>query len=273
MQPQFAIGPPMTPPPSDVARRRLHESDASPLFIADWRDAVFIHYRIAPRWLASHVPFPLDCHNGWAYVSVVAFTQRDLRPGFGGRLAAALVSPIANHPFLNVRTYVRLDGEPAIFFLSEWLPNRLAVMLGPRTFGLPYRLGRLCYQNATAAGRLVGDVIDASGAGRFTYFGTACAARPSPAGAGSLTEFLLERYTCFTHVAGRCRRFRIWHAPWPQRSATLDVLHDSLLFRTGAWRDHAMCVGAHCSPGVSNVEIGRPHRVSRAQCRGSISMS
>jgi len=30
-----------------------------------------------------------------------------------------------------------------IFFIAEWIPNRLAVLIGPRMYGLPYRLGRL----------------------------------------------------------------------------------------------------------------------------------
>src|SRR5690348_9171346 len=80
----------------------------NPLFVADWTDAVFVHFAIDPRVLQPHVPFELDLYGGKAYVSLVAFTQERLRPRVGGRLAAALSAPLATHHFLNVRTYVRV---------------------------------------------------------------------------------------------------------------------------------------------------------------------
>src|SRR5206468_5090839 len=102
--------------------------------------------------------FELDLRDGQAYVSLVAFTQRRLRPAFGGRVAAMLASPLADHAFLNVRTYVRHRGEAGIFFIAEWIPNRLAAWIGPRTYGLPYRLGQLYYAHDPAAGRFAGVV-------------------------------------------------------------------------------------------------------------------
>src|SRR3954469_204377 len=114
-----------------------------PLFVADWLDAVFIHFAVVPAALQPYVPFELDTRDGVAYVSLVAFTQRRLRPSIGGRIAEVLSAPLACHEFLNVRTYVRVDGEVGIHFLAEWIPNRLAALLGPPMYGLPYRVGRL----------------------------------------------------------------------------------------------------------------------------------
>ena len=43
---------------------------------------------------------------------------------------------------------------------------------------------------------------------------------------GSLDEFLLERYTAFTQF-GKCRRFfRIWHEPWRQVPAEIQIVTD-----------------------------------------------
>src|SRR5690242_12351895 len=116
------------------------------LFIADWLDAAFVHFRIDPAILQPMIPLPVDCFEGAAYVSIVAFTQRNLRPTIGGTLAAWLATPLATHEFLNVRTYVRHGGARGIYFLAEWIPNRLACLIGPRTYGLPYRMGKLDYQ-------------------------------------------------------------------------------------------------------------------------------
>src|SRR6266480_2967060 len=76
------------------------------LFVADWMDAVFIHFAVDAERLQRAVPLELDRHDGRAFVSVVAFTQRNLRPRLGGRLTGLLTAPLASHEFLNVRTYV-----------------------------------------------------------------------------------------------------------------------------------------------------------------------
>ena len=60
------------------------------MFRADWSDALFIHFRVDPGLLGRIVPFEIDTCCGDAYVSLVAFTQRRLRPAIGGKLAALL---------------------------------------------------------------------------------------------------------------------------------------------------------------------------------------
>ena len=103
------------------------------------------------------------------FVSLVAFTLVRMRPRIGGKLGEWLLKPIATHEFLNVRTYVRHRGEPGIFFLAEWLPNRLSVLLGPRSFGLPYRHGRLRYTHSRD-GSIVRGSVEAK-EGRLGYEG------------------------------------------------------------------------------------------------------
>ncbi|HEX8490696.1 MAG TPA: DUF2071 domain-containing protein, partial [Chthoniobacterales bacterium] len=114
---------------SAAARRRMLQTPGEPLFYANWDHAVMIHYETDPDALQSCVPFELDLRNGRAFVSLVAFTLRRMRPRLGGRIGEWLLKPIATHEFLNVRTYVRANDEPGIFFLVEWLSNRLSVPL------------------------------------------------------------------------------------------------------------------------------------------------
>src|SRR3954451_20206572 len=95
------------------------------MFKADWREAMFIHFRVDPDRLSRIVPFPLDTREGDAFVSLVAFTQKNLRPTIGGKFAAMLSAPLAHHEFLNLRAYVRVNGQSAIYFVAEWIPNRL----------------------------------------------------------------------------------------------------------------------------------------------------
>ena len=227
-----------------------------PLFTVDWHAAVFSHYAIDPHILQPHVPFQLDTRDGSAHVSLVAFTQRRMRPSLGGPVASWLITPIARHEFLNLRTYVRVNGEPGIHFIAEWIPNRLAVLLGPRTYGLPYRLGRLRYACNARARRLNGRVIARPGHA-FAYEAE-FSPDFAPAPPGSLDAFLLERYVAFTHHAGVTRRFQVDHAPWPQQRIDLHIVERSLLELGGAWSRHARFIGANFSSGVSDVIIGAP---------------
>jgi uncharacterized protein YqjF (DUF2071 family) len=243
---------------SEAGKCRMHAKAGDPLFLARWDRAVFIHYQADPVLLQRDVPFPLDLHEGRAFVSIVAFTLWRMRPRIGGRLSEWFFKPIASHEFLNVRTYVRHAGEPGIFFLAEWLSNPLSVRLGPRVFGLPYRLGHLSYAHDHDYGKILGAV--SASEGRLTYSAPITASGFEPSEAESLTEFLLERYTAFTSQGRRRRLFRVWHEPWRQTAIEIEITADDLIASTGPWWKSAECVGANYSPGVE-VWMGRPHRI------------
>lgn len=229
-----------------------------PMFRADWDHAVFIHFAIEPSVLQPHVPFELDVRDGKAFVSLVAFTQNHLRPTIGGRLAAALSTPLAHHEFLNLRTYVRVNGVPAIYFLSEWIPNRLAVLIGPRLYGLPYQWGTLRYRHMVP--KLSGRVI--APAGEIAYTATI---RPGTRYAevreGTLDHFLLERYVAFTHRDGVARRFDVDHEPWPQTAIDVTLTARTLLDSVGEWTRALRLIGGNYSPGARDVAISAPQQV------------
>ena len=245
---------------SKSARRRLLSTRGEPLFYANWDNALFIHYETDPEILERCVPYDVDLYNGRAFVSVVAFTMRGMRPRFGGPIGELILRPIGTHNFLNVRTYVRYRGEPAIYFMREWLSNRLSVLLGPATFGLPYRLGRIDYRHERAS--LSGNV--SAKEGQFSYEARSTKNSFEICEGRSLTEFLLERYTAFTQFRNAKRFFRIWHEPWQQVPANIDILADDLLASCGAWWRDAQLVGADYSPGVE-VWMGWPHKIDSSK--------
>jgi hypothetical protein len=229
--------------------------------LADWLRALFIHYEVEPSVLQPAVPFALDLLEGRAFVSVVAFTMERLRPGIGGRLSQWLFRPLATTRFLNVRTYVRHDNEAGIYFIAEFISNALAVPLGPITYGLPYRLGRLRFAHTlcadgpgTGGARVVarGRCFEAHWRGRQPF---------TPCEPGSLDEFLLERYTAFTAGRARLRQFRIWHEPWQQTPVAVEILDARLLNQTWPWFRHVRVAGAHFSPGATDVWMSGPHRL------------
>src|SRR5207249_1726590 len=95
---------------SEIARGRLLSIRGEALFYATWDPAIFIHYETDPQELQSCVPYDLDFYRGRAFVSLVAFSMRGMRPRFGGRIGELLLRPFATHHFLNVRTYIRHNG-------------------------------------------------------------------------------------------------------------------------------------------------------------------
>ncbi len=239
-----------------------HEIEARPFevpFVADWLDAVFIHYEVDPKALAEAIPFPLDTHEGKAYVSLVAFTMHGMRPKRGGRGTRWLTAPIATHQFLNLRTYVKHRGQYGIFFMKEWLNAPLAVRLGRFTFGLPYHRAEIVYEHGED--EVCGTV---TAAGKALQYGARPDGTPAPAEAGTRDAFLLERYTAFTNAGRRPKFFRVWHQPWKvQPLANLQIVRDDLIKNDDhPWSNTARLIGGHFTRGVEGVSMGRPHRVA-----------
>ncbi len=90
-----------------------------PLFIADWDRVLMIHFEVDADELERVVSFQLDLWHERAFVSIVAFTMRGMRPRFGGRFTRWLCQTTASHEFLNLHTYVRNGAESGIHFLTE----------------------------------------------------------------------------------------------------------------------------------------------------------
>ena len=247
--------------PSAAGLARMKACRGEPLFHSDWDQALMLHFEVERAALQREVPFPLDLREGRAFVTLVAFTMRRMRPRWGSALSRLLFSPIATHHFLNVRTYVEVQGERGIHFLAEWLSSRLAVALGPHTFSLPYRFGVFRYQNNWRRGGLHGAVTCPRTGNCFAYSATLSkAAEFTVCERASLDEWLMERYSAFNSVAGRKRFFRVWHPPWPQCPADVEVKNLSLLETNWPWFARANFIGANYSPGIRDVWLGRPHQ-------------
>ena len=221
-----------------------------------------IHFEVNAATLQRDVPFELDLWNGKAFVSLVAFTMLNMRPHRGGKLAALLFRPIATHNFLNVRTYVRQGDVCGIHFMAEWLTNRLAVLLGPSTFGLPYHYGHISYQGDLKKGCISGRIVDPNNRTALTFDARLTNATAfQPCIAGSLDEWLMERYVAFNSANRIKRFFRVWHPAWPQRPAEARLGEKSLLTSNWPWFNQALLVGANFSPGFDTVWMSRPYQI------------
>jgi uncharacterized protein YqjF (DUF2071 family) len=249
---------------SEAAKERLLSHKGEPLFVAAWDRVLMIHFEVDAEALQRDVPYELDLRDGRAFISLVAFTMRGMRPFIGGKYSEWLFKPIATHDFLNVRTYVRNGNETGIHFLAEWLSNWLSVQLGPMAFGLPYQHGRTSYHHNWQRGTINGRVVDVKTNSRFHYAATLPEhADFAPCEGGSLDEWLMERYTAFNSARGSRKFFRIWHPPWFQCQVDVHEYDVTMLKEKWRWLADAHLVGANFSPGLDDVWMGRPHRIVR----------
>jgi uncharacterized protein len=176
-----------------------------------WENLLFAHWRAEPRALDRLLPSGVepDVHDGSAWVAIVAFVMARSRAAAGPPWSG--LPPI---PELNVRTYVRVDDVPGVWFLSLDTSSRLFVTVGRALYGLRYRLARMA---AVADGDRV-HYLSEHAAARFSAAyepRDAC----DPARPGSLEHFLVERYRLFAERGGRLVTAEVAHEPWALQPA------------------------------------------------------
>src|SRR6185436_1671961 len=100
-----------------------------------WNDLLFAHWPVDADRLRALVPprFELDLFDGRAWLAVVPFHMTNVSP----RLVPALpwISAFAE---LNVRTYVRVDDKPGVYFFSLEAGNPVAAGAARMLLNLPY---------------------------------------------------------------------------------------------------------------------------------------
>lgn len=226
---------------------------------------LFVHFSLPAQTLAPHVPFTLDLFEGNAFVSLVLFKLRRMRPVRLGELGRLFFRPVSDHWFLNVRTYVQGPAGPGIQFLCEWIPNPLALHLGPRTYGLPYRRATFDVRRQGTRDEITtAEVHGSTEHAKLRLEFAAVDTSPELCGPLTVNEFLLERYTAYTHRDGRSRFFRVAHAPWNTTPAQDRGLDTSLVNEVFPWFKNARYHSAQLTPGVCEVLMGPPMRLAAA---------
>ncbi len=196
---------------TDIAGHRPYPLPAAPWIMTQtWLDLVFAHWRVPAGELRHRIPAELELEefDGSAWLGIAPFEVVGLSPRFVPAL------PLVSHfPELNVRTYVRRDEKPGVFFFSLDAGSALAVEAARAFFRLPYF-------RATMRIRREGEWIRfrsrrvrrgaAAFSARYRPVGPPFEARP-----GTLDHFLVERYCLYTGLLGpRIFRVDIHHPPW-----------------------------------------------------------
>lgn len=184
-----------------------------------WEDLLFAHWRVPVEEVRRHVPQELevDEHDGDAWLGIMPFRLTGLRAR--GTMPLPYVSSFLE---LNVRTYVRAEDKPGIWFFSLDASSRLAVEAARRTYRLPYFHARM---SATRSGEWTAYECVRLGeagrvfSGRYRPNGAVFTAEP-----GSLEWFLAERYCLYAiDQRGTLARAEIHHDLWPLQPAEAEI--------------------------------------------------
>jgi uncharacterized protein YqjF (DUF2071 family) len=192
----------------------------------EWDDLLFEHWRVPFEWLRPHIPkaLELETFDGSAWLAVVPFQMNGVRTR--GMPALPWLS---SFPELNVRTYVKFEDRPGVWFFSLDADQPVAVRTARALF-------HLNYVDADMKCRREGDEVIYTSKranakpGEAEYRGRY---RPLPGEIdgppGSLPYFLTARYCLYSADGeGRIYRAEVDHAPWPLQPATATIEVDTM---------------------------------------------
>lgn len=183
-----------------------------------WHTLLFAHWPIAAAAMRALLPpqLTLDTYGGEAWVGVVPFQMRGVRP----RITPA-VPWLSAFPELNVRTYVTAHGVPGVYFFSLDAANPVAVAIARALFYLPYFTARMRSLHQASdeirytSQRVHRGAASAEFAATYRPVGPVYQAR-----SGMLDHWLTERYCLYTvGRGGTLYRGAIHHPQWPLQPA------------------------------------------------------
>ena len=206
--------------PTDAQRLSMAEHPGGyPVMRQRWAGLLFLHWPVAPERIQARLPEGLfvDLHDGQAWLGVVPFFMERVRP-----VGLPPVPGLSWFLELNVRTYVHdAAGRPGVWFFSLDCDQPLAVEIARRAFHLPYEHASM--QVARQGNRIDYACRRRSAGEEVARFRYELAGAARPAAAGSLEQFLVERYLLFSaRPDGRLFCGRVHHAPYRIAPAVCD---------------------------------------------------
>lgn len=215
-----------------VAHRPWPMPDGPWVMTQTWHDLLFAHWPIDSAALREQVPseFALDVFDGTAWLGIVPFRMTNVAPR-----GVPSLPWISEFPELNVRTYVRVNDRPGVYFLSLDAGSTLAVQAARSLLNLPY-------YSAAMSVTPNADYIEYDSRRDDRSTAAIFAARYRPVGApfepisDSFEYFLTERY-CLYNLDHRGRPYRldIHHPPWSLQPADGEFTRNTMAAASGLY--------------------------------------
>jgi uncharacterized protein YqjF (DUF2071 family) len=121
-----------------------------PFLTAEWLDVLGVTYAADAALLEPHLPrgAEIDELDGTPRVSLVAFRFRRTR------VRGVPIPFHVNFPEINLRFYVRLNGERAVVFIREFVSRPAISIVARVSYNEPYRTVRMREEKLARDGRL-----------------------------------------------------------------------------------------------------------------------
>src|SRR5262245_32957359 len=194
------------------------------MMMQTWREVLFAHWPVDYDLLRSLVPakLALDLFNGMPWISVVPFRMRNVAPR-----GVPSLPGISSFPELNVRTYVRVDDRPGVYFFSLDAGSAVAVRAARLLLNLPYFSASMTMTSRANAIAYTSRRANHSGAELMaSYEPTGAIFHPRE---GSLEYFLTERYCLYNrNRRGRPYRLHIHHPRWTLQCANAEFTRNTM---------------------------------------------
>ena len=223
-----------------------------------WRSLLFLHWEVPAEAIAAQLPrgLSVDMFEGRAYVGLVPFTMRDVRPWW-----SPSVPGVSHFHELNLRTYVHREGrDPGVWFFSLDAASSLAVVLARSNWSLPYHRAALAMHREGDEVRYESRRLWPGPKPAELDLRYRVGAELGSAVPGTFEHFLIERYRLFAITPFGLASGQVHHRPYPLRRAEVVALRESVVRAAGL---SALHDGPHAlySEGV-DVEIFSLRRCS-----------
>ena len=169
----------------------------------DWNHVLFLHWQVDAESIRAHVPFDLDLFDGKAVISIVPFQMERIR--FPALPVLPLISSLWE---LNLRTYVKVNGVPGVYFFTLDTDSFLASFVANRFFHLPYRVAKM-------KGRVFDNTYAFSSERSQFSFKLKSEIASSLKEKTSLDRWATDREHLFTRTPKNIFRGTVIHENWP----------------------------------------------------------
>ena len=229
---------------NDTAHRPYPMPKGMWAYYQEWNRALFLHWIIPEEQIRKHVPQDLiiDSLDGNCYVSLVAFTMEKIRPRF-----LPAVTFLSDFDEINVRTYIRNDEKPGVYFLNIEAGKLLSTFVAKAISGLPYEKANMHRKHNSffSENENKGFGLDAEyEVGQFINEKS------------ELDKWLTERYCLYLEKGNKLYRYDIQHKEWDLNRVQLENLHVD--YKLGEMRLNVGQIHSqHYSEGVKVVAWNR----------------
>ncbi len=185
-----------------------------------WNHVLFLNWKVDPSSIQGQIPFPLDLYDGKAVVSIVPFLMDRIRFPF-----TPVIPGLSRLWELNLRTYVKVNGIPGVYFFCLDTPNILGNWIAQNFFRLPYRFSRI-----ESSVKNMDYNFESKGK---DYLLNINANILSDKTTNPFQKWVTERYHLFLEKNGKSWRGDVIHEPWQVHSAKMNLIQGQFTHQIG----------------------------------------